>query len=1353
MKHLSDPVNPTPENLAADLKTKSAWRRALHWALGLLAFAGVAVWLAWSALHIFIVPRIGDYREALQHQATRALGLRVEIGSISVQGGWWMPSFELNRIQLFDREGREALSLPRVLAAVSPRSVLLGQLEQLEIEQPELEIRRDATGHVWVSGIDTGVAGDGQGADWFFSQPKLVVRGGLIHWRDESRPSAAQASAPVLTLQGVDLTFKNQWLQHEMRADLTPPEALGQRFSVRGKFHQVPWQRAGDTTQWSGEVIADLPYVNLATLRQWVSMDRGLSLQEGRGALHVRTDVKKGAPVGVSADVALDAVDARLGADLLPLSLRRVQGRIAAQWQNGEVEVSSQNLMFDTQEGEHWPGGVMRLSWRGDTFESGTLNADRLDLEALAQVSQRLPLPEAWRALLSRVQPQGQVEQLIATWQHTQDALLNFSAKGEVRQLEMRRDPLPDSPLAHMPGLQGTQLEFDLTHKGGKASVNILNGSVTLPVGLDEPRIALEEASAHMVWQNTGDALAVQFTQGRLANADLAGQFSGNWKTGEAQSRLPGVLDLTATLSRVKVAQVHRYLPNTLPADVRAYVRDAVQAGDASRVTMRLRGDLHDMPFDNPALGEFRIVAPVTHVKYAYVPAPEPSKAKTAPAPAWPALTELNGELVFDRGTLQFKGNTQLAGAPQLTWQKVVATIPKLDAPVVSVTGEAQGPMTQMLEVIAKSTLNDLTGAVLSKSQATGDANYKLALTLPIDQLTKSKVQGSVVFADNGLQVMPGTPVLNRMRGTLQFSEQGFQLKSLQAQLLGGDAVLEGGLSIAVKDGQSPLQLKIRGNLTAEGLRQARELGLVSRLAQRATGTSSYNASLGLRRGQPELLITSDLKGMALNLPAPLTKPAAAKMPLRIESQLTRESLQPKARVMQDQISVTLDSVASVMYVRDLSGPRTRVLRGGIALGQSVTNVAPLRDNAVSLSLQLPALDVDAWQLALTQLTGTSPMARKSTSKVMVGSEASSDEAQDYMPTMITLQADQIKATDRLINKVVVGGTRLGDTWRLNISADELNGSAEVRPSSGSVPGQLYARLAYLNIPPSLVADVERLLTEQPSSIPGLDIVVNDLTLRGKKLGRFEIEAVNRVGANAVREWRLNKFNVTLPEASLTASGNWATEGPVLRRTQFNFVMNIRDSGDLLARLGTPGAIRRGEGRLEGQVSWQGSPITLDYASMNGKMHLAIEKGQFLKTEPGAARLLGVLNLQALPRRLTLDFSDLFSDGFAFDFVRGDIGIDQGVASTNNLQMKGVVAGALIEGSADLVRETQKLKVVVVPEINAGTASLYVATINPLIGLTTYLAQMILSKPLVRAGTNEFLVDGTWTNPRVTKVD
>ena len=191
-----------------------------------------------------------------------------------------------------------------------------------------------------MAGLDTSGASDGRGADWFFSQPEFVVRGGVIHWRDESRSSALQASAPVLSLQGVDVSIKNQWFQHELRADVTPPEVLGQRVSVRGKFYQLPWQRAGDTTQWSGELFADLPHVNLASLRQWVAMDKGLSLQEGRGAVRLWSDVKKGVPVGVTADVALDAVDARLGANLLPLALRHVHGRIGAQWQDGEVEIS-----------------------------------------------------------------------------------------------------------------------------------------------------------------------------------------------------------------------------------------------------------------------------------------------------------------------------------------------------------------------------------------------------------------------------------------------------------------------------------------------------------------------------------------------------------------------------------------------------------------------------------------------------------------------------------------------------------------------------------------------------------------------------------------------------------------------------------------------------------------------------------------------------------------------------------------------------------------------------------------------------------------------------------------------------
>jgi uncharacterized protein YhdP len=200
------------------------------------------------------------------------------------------------------------------------------------------------------------------------------------------------------------------------------------------------------------------------------------------------------------------------------------------------------------------------------------------------------------------------------------------------------------------------------------------------------------------------------------------------------------------------------------------------------------------------------------------------------------------------------------------------------------------------------------------------------------------------------------------------------------------------------------------------------------------------------------------------------------------------------------------------------------------------------------------------------------------------------------------------------------------------------------------------------------------------------------------------------------------------------------------------FRMEIADAGQTLARLGMEDIVRRGRGVMEGTVSWVGSPLALDYPTLTGGFNVNVESGQFLKADPGLAKLLSVLSLQSLPRRLVLDFRDVFSEGFAFDFVRGDITIEQGIAATNNLQMKGVNAAVLMEGRADIARETQDLKVVVVPEINAGTASLVATVINPAIGLGSFLAQMFLRQPLMRAATQEFHVDGTWADPRVTRV-
>jgi uncharacterized protein YhdP len=201
-----------------------------------------------------------------------------------------------------------------------------------------------------------------------------------------------------------------------------------------------------------------------------------------------------------------------------------------------------------------------------------------------------------------------------------------------------------------------------------------------------------------------------------------------------------------------------------------------------------------------------------------------------------------------------------------------------------------------------------------------------------------------------------------------------------------------------------------------------------------------------------------------------------------------------------------------------------------------------------------------------------------------------------------------------------------------------------------------------------------------------------------------------------------------------------------------SFGLDFNNAGALLNRLGIQDALRGGSGRLEGELGWRGSPFAIHYPTLGGNLKLNTSKGQFLKASAGAGRLLGVLSLQSLPRRMTLDFRDVFSEGFAFDSISATAQLASGVLTTRDFRMRGASANVLIEGSADVGRETQNLHVLVLPEINAGSASLaYALLANPAIGLGTFLAQLVLRDPLSKAFSFEYDVTGTWADPQVKR--
>ncbi|HSQ02728.1 MAG TPA: AsmA-like C-terminal region-containing protein, partial [Burkholderiales bacterium] len=195
------------------------------------------------------------------------------------------------------------------------------------------------------------------------------------------------------------------------------------------------------------------------------------------------------------------------------------------------------------------------------------------------------------------------------------------------------------------------------------------------------------------------------------------------------------------------------------------------------------------------------------------------------------------------------------------------------------------------------------------------------------------------------------------------------------------------------------------------------------------------------------------------------------------------------------------------------------------------------------------------------------------------------------------------------------------------------------------------------------------------------------------------------------------------------------------------------DIGKTLTRWRLPEGIRGGTAKVEGSLSWAGSPQEFDYPTLTGNLAIDATRGQFVKLEPGIAKLLGILSLQALPRRITLDFRDIFSEGFAFDSILGAVKINRGVASTESLHIRGPSGEVVMSGDVDLSRETQSLRVRVSPHLSESLSIAGALLGGPVAGVAAFLAQKVLKDPFDQIVGFDYRISGTWSDPQVAKLD
>ncbi|MDE2309827.1 MAG: TIGR02099 family protein [Betaproteobacteria bacterium] len=1270
-----------------------AWRGLSH--LSRIALVGsvlliIAIGGLLLGLRYWILPDIERYHGIITVSASRAIGQPVSIGKIEADWSGIHPHLLLTDVHILDKQGQTALALERVDGVVSWMTLLTGEvrLHSVELDRPNLMVKRDAQGLLYIAGVVlSDKTSDKNLADWLLHQARIVVRDARITWQDEQR------ATPVLAFDRVNLLIVNSGFiggfgsHHRFALRALPQTELSAQLDVRGDFHGKGF---GDLNAWRGQLYIQLDYADVGAWRTWLPLPAGF--KRGVGALRGWMDVEAGKVTRLTADLALKNVLAQLADDLLPLDLRTLRGRAAwqktAQWS----EISTRKLSLQMNNGlllQPTDFYLRLAAAKGKQPASGEVRANTLDLASLAGMTGYLPLERNLKKQLAEFAPQGQVSQLQAKWQGNADKLEHYDIKAHFDQLSMRR-------AGNLPGFSGLSGEVNGSDTGGTLMLNAHKLTLDAPRIMPEP-LAFDTLTAQGNWRVGKQGTEVKFSNVSAANSDLAGTVFGSFQT---LPNSPGLIDLNINLTRAAVGHADRYIPlGALDKETHAWLRGALLDGQADEFGLRLKGNLNDFPFTENRKGLFQIQARIKGGMLEY-------------ARGWPRIDNITGELLIQGKRLEVTAPAAMTAGGRL--QKVSVVLPDMTSPdlLLQVRGEAVGETARCLDFIQKSPVRGYIDGFTDNMTARGNGKLNLQVDIPLRGSKQVAVSGSYHFADNEVNLGEGVPTLYKANGELLFTESSMHTQNASAQIFGGPATLA-----LQSSADGAVKARVRGKTNLDSLRTSAPHPLLRYLH----GDSEWRAVVTVQKKLTEVLVISNLAGLGSDLPAPFAKTISEAIPLRFEMK--------SVTAQQDVLTLQYGKLLGAKLLRREEGGEWVIKRGTVNFGSDAK--WPDRDG-VWLTGTVPQLSLGGW----VGLAGASGGA----SKVSIAGA-------DLL--IQNLDVYGYKATDLHIN----ARSRKG-MLSAQLASGEINGKMIWHPQD---KGKLTARFRNLSLEKDESGKKEGVVHKTAASgngdestagieFPALDLTVDDLTLKGKQLGRLELLAQQHG-----RDWLLERMHITNPDGVLTADGKWSMAAGKAQ-TQFNLKLEISDAGKILARSGYPNSVKNGSGKLEGEFAWQGGPGDFSYATLDGTLKLDTGKGQFLKIDPGIGKLLGILSLQALPKHITLDFTDVFSEGFAFDSITGTARIKQGVLTTNDFRIDGSSAKVTMLGQVDLDRETQNLRIRILPTVGNSVSLLGAFTAGPVVGIGAFILNKILREPLDKLASFEYNVTGTWADPNVVKM-
>ncbi|MEX3628747.1 MAG: AsmA-like C-terminal region-containing protein [Burkholderia sp.] len=1355
---------------------------------------------SYLGLRYALLPQVDKLRPRIESFVSDKLHAEVRIGRLAPHWSGMQPGVDVTSLTIRSKDGGTVLTIPYATAAISWRSLvrLSPTLSSLVVDAPDLLIARRRDGTLSIAGVDVPTmhkGGNDTFSTWLLRQQAIVLREGTLRWRDGER------DAPELTLAGIRLAVLNDGLVHRLALQVPANGTLlAGPLDFRARFTHKPLAAIGRPANWTGDAYVSTGPVDLPTLARYAPLplkayagriDNTIWIGFRNGQLFDAHGSLSGTEVALRVRPTQPRLDIPVASFGWDLALEPGHD-YTLNLSNLHAELGQPPLDDGTPLSRSLSFATLTARYRVPDARHGQLiqvAGDRVDLGIIGEFIRGLPLPARFRNELVRVDTRGLIANYVMEAERAAPGkaelagdetahaapIVRYRLTGDLQGISVEaQEPGPGlSPRGHpragMPGFENVWGHVDATERGGSASIDTVKAAVTVLGVFEDPRLSFDRLRAQTSW-TIAEAAAPGERRPRVdvklpllyvENPDAEITVSGGYSN-PGHGR--GTLDLKADFGRAAIPRIVRYLPTSMSEHLHQYLGHALRAGVVSKgATIIAQGPLETFPYEYaPNDGVFHIVAPFTGGRFEPTPQP-PRKLPNGTLSVWPALDGIDG--VFELRNNKLRFDIPRAHYEGVQLSRVSGRIDDLGHPADSpllIEGHAHGPLADLVDYVNHSALGGLSGHVGEKLRAQGPASLALKLTIP--QHVKhphTLVEGALAFGGDTLE-SDGLPPLSQLRGTGRFTQQSAELDRLSARLLGGAVHANG--RFRRNDGYA---FDVDGRIAVDSARGLNLHGPAAALLDRVVGDAPYRLSVrGAKGGLPEITASSDLTGLALDFPAPFTKPAGTPMPFGF----TLAPLPPENGRALEQAELKLGPVAATYVLDATHGEPVRAVRGALGMNR----MPDLPRESVTAAVDATALDADAWITFAKTLRGTpAPTPTPATAAPAAPpAQAPRIDLGSFAPKRFALHFGTLKLIKRNWENVIVGASHVDDLWQANVASNQVSGylswSPHGDPGAGQASGPggagvLNARLAELVVPDSADHDLVGGAMSLPTNraMPAIDLVVDQVVARGHDIGRLQVNAHN-FEENGVPVWQLDKLELANPAAELTATANWRTSKRALargadeddapRRTVFDFKLAIDDAGALLDRVGLPHTIANGKGTLEGKVGWRGGPTAIDYPSLGGQLSLDLEHGQILKVDPGAAKLLGVLSLQGLARFLTLDFRDVIGKGLPFETIKGTSQITNGIATTDDFHMITAPARVTVKGKVDLAHETQDLHAHIAPKVSASAAAIGAAVINPLLGLGVLAANLALSQTLSHAFAFDYAITGSWAHLRIQRV-